>query len=197
MPVDSSTNILTLSNTQAKELAGRIVIIGGATYSFKSYDPDHPGQPPWRSGAEGKAYPLLGNDGSRGRLPEVLHPPHADAARSDRLADRAANAHLAAQSCRGARALDRHPAWPPRRKNRLPVCRLPGEGRSRRDLAGAARAASPAARRDSPKTSAGAASRTCSWPWLCWNRRNSCMATCRRTTWSSIWTPRMTIRRCT
>ena len=64
MSVDSSTNILTLSNTQAKELAGRFVIIGGATYIFNRYDPDHPGQPPWRSGAEGKAYPLLGDDGS-------------------------------------------------------------------------------------------------------------------------------------
>jgi len=32
MPVDSSANILTLSNTQAKDLAGRIVIIGGAMY---------------------------------------------------------------------------------------------------------------------------------------------------------------------
>jgi hypothetical protein len=64
MPVDSSTNILTLSNTQAKELAGRVVTIGGTEYVFKSFDPDHPGQPPWRSGAEGKAYPLIGADHS-------------------------------------------------------------------------------------------------------------------------------------
>src|SRR5208283_2738884 len=64
MSVDSTTNILTLSNTQAKELAGRVVTIGGATGYFKCYDPGQPGQPPWRSGAEGKAYPLLGNDGS-------------------------------------------------------------------------------------------------------------------------------------
>ena len=62
--LDSGTNILTLSNTQAKELAGRFVIIGGKTYVFNKYDPGHPGQPPWRSGAEGKAYPLLGKDGS-------------------------------------------------------------------------------------------------------------------------------------
>ncbi|MGA2067658.1 MAG: serine/threonine-protein kinase [Thermoguttaceae bacterium] len=38
--------------------------IGGVTYRFKGYDPAHPGQPPWRSGAEGKAYPLLGKYGS-------------------------------------------------------------------------------------------------------------------------------------
>ena len=62
MPVDTSTDFLTLSNTQAKDLAGRFVIIGGVTYYFNNYDPDHPGQPPWRSGAEGKAYPMLGRD---------------------------------------------------------------------------------------------------------------------------------------
>ncbi len=60
MSLNSSTDILTLSNTQAKELAGRLVTIGTETYYFKNYDPEHPGQPPWRSGAEGKAYPLLG-----------------------------------------------------------------------------------------------------------------------------------------
>ena len=59
MPVNTSTDILTLSNTQAKELAGRVVTIGGVSYVFKTFDPDHPGQPPWRSGAEGKAYPML------------------------------------------------------------------------------------------------------------------------------------------
>ena len=48
MPIDSSFPML--SNTQARELAGRVVTIGGVTYSFQSYDPDHPGQPPWRSG---------------------------------------------------------------------------------------------------------------------------------------------------
>ncbi len=64
MRVDSRTDILTLSNTQAKELAGRIVSIGGVTYHFMGFEPKHPGQPPWRSGAEGKAYPMLGADGS-------------------------------------------------------------------------------------------------------------------------------------
>jgi len=62
--IPAGTKILTLSNMQAKELAGRFVTIGGATYLFKSYDPAHPGQPPWRTGAEGKAYPLLRNDHS-------------------------------------------------------------------------------------------------------------------------------------
>jgi hypothetical protein len=64
MPTHSRTNILTLTNTQAKELAGRLVIIGGRAFYFKGYDKDQPGQPPWRSGAEGKAYPLLRKDGS-------------------------------------------------------------------------------------------------------------------------------------
>src|SRR6516162_10077907 len=60
----ASADILTLTNTQAKDLAGRLVKIGSETYYFKDYDRDHPGQPPWRSGAEGKAYPLLGYDHS-------------------------------------------------------------------------------------------------------------------------------------
>jgi len=64
MTLDSSTSILTLSNTQAKELAGRFVTVGGTKYLFNNYDPDQPGQPPWRSGAEGKAYPLVDSDGS-------------------------------------------------------------------------------------------------------------------------------------
>jgi hypothetical protein len=64
VPPDSDSHILTLSNTQAKDLAGRFVTIGSETYHFKNYDADHPGLPPWRSGAEGKAYPLLGHGGS-------------------------------------------------------------------------------------------------------------------------------------
>ncbi len=62
MSNSSRADILTLSNTQAKKLAGRLVTIGLETYCFKEYDPASPGQPPWRSGAEGKAYPLLDYD---------------------------------------------------------------------------------------------------------------------------------------
>jgi hypothetical protein len=62
--VHSNTNILMLTNTQARELAGRFVVIGGTTYYFQNYDPGCPGQPPWRSGAEGKAYPLVDRAGS-------------------------------------------------------------------------------------------------------------------------------------
>ncbi len=64
MSVDSSTDILVLSNIQAKALAGSVLAIGEEVYRLKDYDPAYPGQPPWRSGAEGKAYPLLGRDGS-------------------------------------------------------------------------------------------------------------------------------------
>jgi hypothetical protein len=64
MPVASDSHLLTLSNTQAKHLAGSLVTIGGERYCFKNYDAGQPGQPPWRSGAEGKAYPLLGMDGA-------------------------------------------------------------------------------------------------------------------------------------
>jgi hypothetical protein len=56
--------ILVLSNIQAKALAGSLLAIGEGIYRLKDYDPAYPGQPPWRSGAEGKAYPLLGQDES-------------------------------------------------------------------------------------------------------------------------------------
>jgi formylglycine-generating enzyme required for sulfatase activity len=55
--------ILPLSNTQAKSLAGKSWTFNGQTYCFKDYDPASPGQPPWRSGAEGKAFPLLNASG--------------------------------------------------------------------------------------------------------------------------------------
>jgi serine/threonine protein kinase len=55
--------ILPLSNTQAKSLAGKPWIFQGQTYYFKAYDPAAPGQPPWRSGAEGKAFPLVNGSG--------------------------------------------------------------------------------------------------------------------------------------
>jgi hypothetical protein len=38
--------------------------IGEDLFRLKDYDPAYPGQPPWRSGAEGKAYPLLARDGT-------------------------------------------------------------------------------------------------------------------------------------
>ena len=55
--------ILPLSNTQARGLAGKRWNYDGQTYFFKDYDPAEPGQPPWRSGAEGKAFPLLDENG--------------------------------------------------------------------------------------------------------------------------------------
>jgi hypothetical protein len=64
MSVGSDTDILILSNIQAKALAGSLLAIGDEIYRLKDYDREYPGQPPWRSGAEGKAYPLLGRDGS-------------------------------------------------------------------------------------------------------------------------------------
>ena len=55
--------ILELSNTQAKQLAGCRWRLDGRVLTFMSYDPNEPGQPPWKSGAEGRAYPLIGSDG--------------------------------------------------------------------------------------------------------------------------------------
>ncbi|MFZ1934308.1 MAG: hypothetical protein WCB27_14355 [Thermoguttaceae bacterium] len=64
MSFGSSTEILVLSNMQAKTLAGSLLAIGDVLFRLKDYDPAYPGQPPWRSGAEGKAYPLLARDGT-------------------------------------------------------------------------------------------------------------------------------------
>ena len=59
----TSSDILTLSNLQAKELAGQSFQIQGQRYQFRPYDPGQRGQTPWRTGAEGKAYPLLDSNG--------------------------------------------------------------------------------------------------------------------------------------
>lgn len=64
MSAKSNAEILVLSNIQAKALAGSLLAVGEELYRLKDYDPAYPGQPPWRSGAEGKAYPLLGPDGA-------------------------------------------------------------------------------------------------------------------------------------
>lgn len=58
--------MLTLSQLQAKELAGKRWQLNGATYAFADYDRNAPGQPPWKTGAEGIAYPLLNGDGTPG-----------------------------------------------------------------------------------------------------------------------------------
>lgn len=54
-----SGQILTLSNLQARSLAGATWRFNGQTWVFKPLDPRQPGQPSWKAGAEGKAYPLL------------------------------------------------------------------------------------------------------------------------------------------
>src|SRR5690606_30098291 len=47
---------------QAEQLAGREWVLDGAVYRFADFA--GPGQPPWESGSEGIAYPLLGADGT-------------------------------------------------------------------------------------------------------------------------------------
>ena len=60
---DSAAHLPVLSQLQAKELMGKTLTVNGTTYRFKERDPAQPGQWPWRSGAEGKAYPLLNSNG--------------------------------------------------------------------------------------------------------------------------------------
>ena len=56
MSAGSSTDILVVSNTQAKALAGSLLAIGEEIYRFKDYNRAYPGQPPWRSAP--KARPI-------------------------------------------------------------------------------------------------------------------------------------------
>ena len=63
MAAGPSRSIPVLTHTQARELAGKCWRIDGTYYRFKPLDPRQPGQPSWRSGAEGKAFPLLDPQG--------------------------------------------------------------------------------------------------------------------------------------
>jgi len=55
--------MMTLSNNQANELAGKEWSLNGTTYFFADRKPGEPGQTPWRQGTEGFAYPLVNSDG--------------------------------------------------------------------------------------------------------------------------------------
>ena len=60
----ADTNFLTLDNINLQELAGKEWAVNGGSYWFKGYDPKRPRKNhPWRPGAEGTAYPLLGSNG--------------------------------------------------------------------------------------------------------------------------------------
>ena len=65
--MDSTTGILTLSQLQARELAGKRWLLNGSDLAFADYDRSQPGQPPWKTGAEGIAYPLVGTNGEPAR----------------------------------------------------------------------------------------------------------------------------------
>jgi len=55
--------ILKLSHNRARELAGQPWTIDGQTYRFVGFNPSSPGQPPWKTGAEGLAFPLTDGAG--------------------------------------------------------------------------------------------------------------------------------------
>ncbi len=59
----AAPSLLKLSNNQARELAGKSWSINGKTYWFNRLDPSNPGEPPWNTGSEGMAYPLVGATG--------------------------------------------------------------------------------------------------------------------------------------
>lgn len=53
-----------VSQLEAKQLAGKSWRINGDLLRFADFDPQEPGQPPWKTGAEGIAYPLHGANGT-------------------------------------------------------------------------------------------------------------------------------------
>lgn len=59
-----SGRILPLTQTQAKVLAGCAWRVAGRDYVFKPRNPKEPGTTPWKSGAEGMAYPLQNRSGT-------------------------------------------------------------------------------------------------------------------------------------
>ena len=61
--MSSNRSVPALTQVQARQLAGKRWVFERMAYRFGDYDPREPGQPPWKTGAEGIAYPLLGTDG--------------------------------------------------------------------------------------------------------------------------------------
>lgn len=53
-----------VSQLQARDLAGKSWQLHGEQLRFADYDPGEPGQPPWKTGSEGIAYPLYGSEGT-------------------------------------------------------------------------------------------------------------------------------------
>lgn len=61
--MSAASEVFTVSQLQARQLAGKHWLVNGTSYTFADRDPATPGLPPWKSGAEGIAYPLLGPNG--------------------------------------------------------------------------------------------------------------------------------------
>lgn len=85
--MDPENDILILSQLQAKELAGKRWTVNGTGYTFADYHPaqaGQPRQPPWMSGAEGMAFPLLGTDGRQRSFVKFFDELRVTAKRVDR-----------------------------------------------------------------------------------------------------------------
>ena len=105
--------------------------MGEDLFQLKDYDPAYPGQPPWRSGAEGKAYPLLAPDGAvAAYLKFFTRPTQQRLNRTAWLIGQQMHTWLPGlrpPPCSGST-----PVEPPLRRNRFRFCRLlsqavPGE----------------------------------------------------------------------
>ncbi len=59
----SQYDLLCISQLQARDIAGKEWKVQGQTLRFADFDPRYPGEPPWKSGGEGIACPLLDAQG--------------------------------------------------------------------------------------------------------------------------------------
>ncbi len=79
--VDSLSSI---NQLQAKQLAGRTWHVAGERYRFAAYDPRYPGDPPWKSGGEAIAYPLLDDRGNVALYAKFFDPARVTVKRVER-----------------------------------------------------------------------------------------------------------------
>ena len=177
-----NTDILTLTNMQAKEVAGRLRDDRDRDLFLQELQPQASRPAPMAFGRRGQGLSALGLRSGGRRLLEVFHSPDAKTARSDGMADRSASTHLAARTGGRPHGLGRHPTCRPPRGSHVRLCWLLGAGRSRKDLVGVEgfhpRQCGRIPRRLPPAVRARLGSR----PSRCSNRRASFTAICRPTT---------------
>jgi hypothetical protein len=76
---------MSITQLQAKQLSGKRWVLDGMTYCFADYDASCPGEPPWKTGAEGIAYPILTVHGEAALYAKFSDPAKVTAKRIERM----------------------------------------------------------------------------------------------------------------